>query len=245
MRALLLALLALLHAPALAAESEEVPVDLELVLAVDVSGSVDAWEARQQRDGYVAALADPAVHAAIRGGYRQRIAVTYIEWASAEMQRIVVGWRLLDSAESATVFAQELGTLPITRSTYTSISHAIDFAAGLFDDNGFSAPRRVIDVSGDGPNNRGRPLSDARADALARGMTINGLPILNDRPQPWTLPTPVEFGLDHYYEAQVIGGPGAFIVVAEDYTAFREAVLTKLILEIADAGRGVIRIAGR
>ena len=233
MRAAALALLSPLLAAALAAE--ELPVDLELVLAVDVSGSVDRWEAEQQRDGYVAALADPAVHAAIQGGYRQRIAVTYVEWASAEMQRIVIGWRLLDGAASAEAFAAELATLPITRSTYTSISHAIDFAATLFDDNGFRAPRQVIDVSGDGPNNRGRPLADARADALARGITINGLPILNDRPQPWTLPTPVEFGLDRYYEEQVIGGPGAFIVVAEDFTAELVAAVEDLdIDDLAD-----------
>lgn len=214
------------------------------MLAVDVSGSVDRWEAEQQRDGYVAALADPAVHAAIRSGFHQRIAVTYIEWAGADMQRVVLPWRLLDGAASATALAQELAEVPIARSMYTSISHAIDFAVPLFDGNGFAGARRVIDVSGDGPNNRGRPLALARADALARGITINGVPILNDRPQPWTLPTPVELGLDRYYAEHVIGGPGAFIVVAEDFTAFREAILTKLILEIAGLNGAPVRLAG-
>jgi hypothetical protein len=117
---------------------------------------------------------------------------------------------------------------------YTSISHAIDYAVPMFDGNGFAGERRVIDISGDGPNNRGRPLAEARAAALARGITINGLPILNDRPQPWDGPTPVDMNLDRYYAEQVIGGPGSFTVVAEDFTAFKQAILTKLILEIAD-----------
>ena len=115
----------------------------------------------------------------------------------------------------------------------------------LFDDNGYAGERRVIDVSGDGPNNRGRPIGAARAAALDRGITINGLPILNDRPQPWAGPTPREMNLDRYYAEQVIGGPGSFIVVAEDFTAFKEAILTKLILELADRGHGVVRLAER
>jgi hypothetical protein len=243
LRAIALALLAILVAPAVTAE--ELPVDLELVLAVDVSGSIDPWEAEQQRAGYVTAIADPAVQAAIASGFHRRVAVTYVEWAGAELQRIVIGWRLLDGAESAIAFAAELAEAPVGRSMYTSISHAIDYAVPLFDGNGFDGARRVIDVSGDGPNNRGRPLSLARAEALARGITINGLPILNDRPQPWSLPTPIEFGLDRYYVEQVIGGPGSFIVVAEDFTAFREAVLSKLILEIAGGPREVVRLAAR
>ncbi len=241
-----LALATLLQVAALpAAAEEEMPVDLELVLAVDVSGSVDEWEARQQRDGYVAAISDPSVLQAIRSNFHGRIAVTYVEWSGSDQQQVVMPWQAIGDAASAGTFAAELATRPLTRRMYTSISHAIDYAVPLFDDNGYAGERRVIDVSGDGPNNRGRPIDEARAAALDRGITINGLPILNDRPQPWAGPTPREMNLDRYYAEQVIGGPGSFIVVAEDFTAFKEAILTKLILEIADRGHGVVRLAAR
>jgi hypothetical protein len=226
------AALAMLLAAASAA-SQELPVDLELVLAVDVSGSVDKHEAEQQRIGYVAAFSDPAVAQAIQGNFHGRIAVAYVEWSGAEQQHTLIDWRLLSDERSAQALAAELAESPIVRLMYTSISGAIDYCVPMFDDNGYAGERRVIDISGDGPNNRGRPLADARAAALARGITINGLPILNDRPQPWNGLTPIEMNLDRYYAEQVIGGPGAFTVVAEDYTAFREAILTKLILEIA------------
>jgi hypothetical protein len=224
--------------------AEEMPVDLELVLAVDVSGSVDQWEAQQQRDGYVSALADPAVAQAIRSNYYGRIAVAYVEWAGAQQQRTLIDWRLIDSPDSAKGYAAELAESPITRAMYTSISHAIDYSVPMFEGNGYAGERHVIDVSGDGPNNRGRPLAEARAAALANGITINGLPILNDRPQPWNGPTPMEMNLDRYYAEQVIGGPGSFTVVAEDFSAFRQAILTKLILEIAGTTPdGPIRVA--
>jgi hypothetical protein len=225
--------------------AEEVPVDLELVLAVDVSGSVDDWEASQQRDGYVAAIADPAVLQAIRSNFHGRIAVVYVEWSGAEQQQVVLPWRAIEDAAGAAAFSADLAAQPLTRRMYTSISHALDFSAPLFDDNGYAGERRVIDISGDGPNNRGRPLEEARAAVLARGITINGLPILNDRPQPWAGPTPRQMNLDRYYAEQVIGGPGSFTVVAEDFTAFREAILTKLILEIAGRGEGVVLVAAR
>lgn len=228
-----------------AARSEEMPVDLELVLAVDVSGSVDPWEARQQRDGYVAAIADPAVVRAIGSNFHGRIAVTYVEWSGSDQQQVLLPWRVIGSAEEATAFSGDLAARPLTRMMYTSISHAIDYAVPLFEENGYAGERLVIDVSGDGPNNRGRPLDEARAAALAKGITINGLPILNDRPQPWAGPTPREMNLDRYYAEHVIGGPGSFIVVAEDFTAFKEAILTKLILEIAGRGEGVVRVAAR
>ncbi len=238
-----LALMALL-APA-GARSEEVPVDLELVLAVDVSGSVDNWEAQQQRDGYVSAIADPTVIRAIGSNFHGRIAVTYVEWSGSDQQQVLMPWRVIGNADDANGFASELAAKPVTRMMYTSISNAIDYSAPLFDENGYAGERRVIDISGDGPNNRGRPVEEARAAALARGITINGLPILNDRPQPWAGPTPIEMNLDRYYAEQVIGGPGSFIVVAEDFTAFKEAILTKLILEIADRGQGIVRVAAR
>jgi hypothetical protein len=228
-----------------AARAEEMPVDLELVLAVDVSGSVDTWEAQQQRDGYVAAIADPAVVRAIGSNFHGRIAVTYVEWSGSDQQQVLLPWRVIGSGEEAAGFSADLAAQPSTRMMYTSISHAIDYAVPLFEQNGFVGERRVIDISGDGPNNRGRPLEEARAAALALGITINGLPILNDRPQPWAGPTPRQMNLDRYYAEQVIGGPGSFIVVAEDFTAFKEAILTKLILEIAGTGQGIVRVAGR
>jgi|HigsolmetaAR203D_1030402.scaffolds.fasta_scaffold01292_5 hypothetical protein len=219
-----------------AAAQQEIPVDLELVLAVDVSGSVDAVEARQQREGYLSAIVHPDVLGAIAGGYWQRIAVTYVEWSGSSQQRTVVDWTLIDGRESAEAFASVLAEAPLAPLLYTSISHAIDYGASLFEGNGYDGVRRVIDISGDGPNNSGRPLAAARAAALAAGITINGLPIMNDRMQPFGLPTPNELRLDLYYEQQVIGGPGAFLVVAEDFEAFRDAILNKLVLEIADAG---------
>jgi hypothetical protein len=225
-----LGLFALLIAAPVAAE---VPVDLELVLAVDVSGSIDSYEAAQQRRGYVDAWSDPAVITAIRSNYHGRIAVAYFEWSGVDHQRTLIDWRLVADEADSLALASELAEAPVTRGMYTSISSAIDYAVKLFDDNGFVGERRVIDISGDGPNNRGRPPAAARADALARGVVINGLPILNDRVQPWNLPTPLEIELDRYYAEQVIGGPGSFLVVARGFDAFREAILNKLILEIA------------
>ncbi len=244
MRACSALALAMLVWPAVG-RSEEMPVDLELVLAVDVSGSVDGWEAQQQREGYVAAIADPSVVRAIASNIYGRIAVAYVEWSGSDQQQVLMPWRVIGNGEEAQAFASELAEQPVTRMMYTSISQAIDFSVPLFEENGFVGDRRVIDISGDGPNNRGRPLEEARAAALAQGIIINGLPILNDRPQPWAGPTPRQMNLDRYYAEQVIGGPGSFTVVAEDYTAFKEAILTKLILEIADRGQGIVRIAAR
>jgi hypothetical protein len=232
MRCLLPTALALLAAaqPAL---SQEVPVDVELVLAVDISGSVDQTEANQQRQGYVAALADPAVARAIRSTFTGRVAVTYVEWAGDDMQEVVVPWTVLDGDASAKAFATALAEAPYRRAMWTSISGAIDFSAPLFDGNGFAGERRVIDVSGDGVNNRGRLVTQARDEAVARGIVINGLPILNDRSQPMGMPTPMEIALDRYYAESVIGGPGSFIVPATGFEEFKEAILQKLILEIA------------
>lgn len=215
------------------AAAAEIPVDLELVLAVDVSGSVDDVEANQQRQGYIQALRDPLVHRAIEQGAWQRIAVTYVEWAGAAYQQTVIGWTLLDGPEACDRLASMLAEAPIGRGRWTSISGGIDYAAGLFDDNGFRGERLVIDVSGDGTNNNGRPVEDARWDALEKGITINGLPILNDRPQPFGMPTPRQIALDDYYERWVIGGPGSFLIAATDFDDFARAVLTKLVREIA------------
>lgn len=220
----------------------EVPVDLELVLAVDVSGSVDEEEAKLQRTGYVDALLDPKVIGAIRSGPLGRIAVTYMEWAGDHFQRVIVGWTLLDGPTAAQSFVGALEEAPLRTAQWTSISAAIDHAATLFDGNGFEGTRRVIDVSGDGVNNRGRPVRDARDGAVAAGITINGLPILNDRPNPWGGPSPAN--LDLYYRDNVIGGPGAFLVPALSFDSFADAILSKLLLEISGIGRGTV-FAGR
>jgi hypothetical protein len=207
------------------------PVDLELVLAIDVSLSIDAEEARLQRDGYVAAFLDPAVVDAIKGGILGRIAVIYFEWAHAAHNRVVAEWTLIDSYDAAAGFASILHDREPGPAHYTSISGAIDFAARLFDDNGFEGTRQVIDISGDGPNNRGDLVVRARDRAVAEGITINGLPILDQGPGPfgrYSIPN-----LDLYYRDCVIGGPGAFVVVAETFEDFASAIRRKLILEIA------------
>ena len=245
MRRLLAAALAAVGvASASAVRAQTVPVDLELVLAVDVSGSIDSDEARQQREGYLSAIVDPAVIQAIRANFHGRIAIAYVEWASADYQRLVVDWMLVEDEKSAFAFVEQLGDAPPLSARWTSLSAAIDFAVPLFEGNGFAGDRRVIDVSGDGPNNRGRPVTLARDAALAQGVVINGLPILNDRPQPFNLPTPNEMALDRYYAENVIGGPGSFVIPAQDFADFKSAILSKLIREIADHSATKGRIAG-
>lgn len=208
-----------------------VPVDLELVLAVDVSGSVDVEEALLQRDGYLGALTDPDVIRAIEGGYRGAIAVAYVEWAGVGYRTRIADWTAVRDAAGARAFAEKIAQVPITRGLYTSISGAIDFIAPMFDGNGFEGARRVIDISGDGANNEGRLVTLARDAAVAARITVNGLPIVNDRINPFgrrQIPD-----LDLYYRACVIGGPGAFLVVAEGFGSFAQAIRRKLISEIA------------
>lgn len=217
----------------------QMPVDLELILAVDVSGSVDPDEAKLQRNGYVQALLNPKVQAAIRGGPFGRVAATYVEWAGESHQHIVVAWTELSDPVSVERFAAMVAEAPMMTEQWTSISAAIDYAVPLFDNNGFEGMRRVIDISGDGENNRGRPVEEARDAAVARGITINGLPILNDRPNPWGGAAPND--LEGYYRDHVIGGPGAFLVPARDFDAFADAILSKLLLEVSGVqpvGRG-------
>ena len=177
-----------------------------------------------------------AVIEAIGANFHRRIAVAYLEWASGDYQHVVVDWSLIEDAASAQAFAARLAASPRRSARWTSISAAIDAAVPLFDGNGYAGERRVIDVSGDGPNNRGRPVRDARDGAVAQGIVINGLPILNDRPQPFDLPTPMAMALDRYYADHVIGGPGSFVLPAKDFTDFRNAILSKLIREIAADG---------
>ncbi len=234
--ALLLPALALAPIPALSQAPEakarpSIAVDLELVLAVDVSLSVDSEEAQLQRQGYVQAFRDPLVVDAIGGGILGRIAVTYFEWANSAHTQLIVDWTLIDSPAAAERFATALAARRPGPAHYTSISGAIDFGAALFKDNGFEGTRQVIDVSGDGPNNWGDLVVHARDRAVAKGITINGLPILDQSTGPYSrynIPN-----LDLYYRDCVIGGPAAFIVVAEDFAAFASAIRRKLILEIA------------
>lgn len=206
-------------------------VDLELVLAVDVSWSMDIDEQELQRAGYVAAFRDRQVIEAIRGGGWGRIAVTYVEWAGAPSQSVVVPWTLVDGPETAEAFARALEATPIGRLRRTSISGALGFSRPLFDDNGFDGVRRVVDVSGDGANNQGPPVTLARDLLVSEGITINGLPIMIKDNGPGSfMSTP---DLDLYYEDCVIGGPSAFIVPVTDPGLFAVAIRRKLILEIA------------
>lgn len=220
-------LLATVAGPAAAADR---PVDLELVLAVDVSRSIDAEEAQMQRDGYVAAFLDQEVLNAIASGMLGRIAVTYLEWAGVP-ERVIVPWTEIRDRPTAEGFAALLAGVPIASGQRTSISGAIDRSADLFDGNGFEGTRRAIDVSGDGENNAGRLVVPARDAAIAKGITVNGLPIINGRPTLGGWPQMPE--LDLYYRDCVIGGPGAFMIVAEGFEDFARAIRRKLVLEIA------------
>lgn len=247
MRALL-ALLLLALAPAAPAgerpagrESAHLkPVDLELVLAADVSDSMTVDLGRLQRAGYAAALRAPLFAQAVGTGPRGRIALAYVEWGDAGLAQVVVPWTEIAGPDDAARFADALDRARIARFTRTSISHALAFSLALMEGNGFAGDRRVIDVSGNGPNNQGAPVAAARDAAVAAGVTINGLPILAglDRPRG-------AFGLDFdrrdvaaYYEACVVGGPGAFVLPVRDAADFATATLRKLLLEIAGLPRG-------
>jgi hypothetical protein len=216
--------------PARRARAQGAPVDVALVLAVDVSRSIDEDEAKLQREGYRTAMTDPAVMEAIRGGMVGAVAIAYVEWAGAEYQRQVLPWQRISAAADAQLWADRLAEAPRASLSWTSISGGIDFSQRVLADSPFEATRRVIDVSGDGVNNSGGPVESARDRAVAEGIIINGLPIVNDRPTFGRMP-PVP--LDEYYRESVVGGPGAFVIVAEDFASFGTAVKRKLIREIA------------
>ena len=219
--------LLLLAAPA-AARAEA--VDLALVLAIDISRSVDEVEAALQRQGYIAALTNDKVIRAIGSGAIGRIGLAYVEWAGVNTQHTVVPWTTIRSADDAHKFAGAIAAAPVSSMSWTSISGAIDYSKRLLESSGYEAGRYVIDVSGDGRNNSGRPAELARDEAVAAGITINGLPIINDRAN---FGRPAEADLDQYYERAVIGGPGAFMILATSFEAFGSAILSKLIKEIA------------
>ncbi|MGB0571282.1 MAG: DUF1194 domain-containing protein [Alphaproteobacteria bacterium] len=213
------------------AQAQEIPVDVELVLAVDVSASIDGGEVNLQRVGYVQALTDPRVIDAMLSGPLGRAAFTYVEWSVT--QRVTVGWTVIDSAADAAVFAAAVNANPIPQGGLTSITGALDFTAGLFAGNGIEGTRRVIDISADGRDSRGldEEVSAARDRALAKGITINGL-VINPQ-QEQTEVEGVKYDLDGYFREVVIGGPGSFTVVTESPADFPRAVVNKLVLEIA------------
>lgn len=210
--------------------SNAVPVDVELVIAVDVSYSMDPDEQALQREGYILALTSKEFLQALRQGANGKIAITYFEWAGQSDQKVVMPWRLIDGPEAADAVAAEIAAAPYRRASRTSISGALRFAKPLFDDSGYKGLRRVIDVSGDGANNAGPLVQSIRDDVLAAGITINGLPIMLKRPYVGTMD--IE-NLDVYYEDCVIGGPGAFVIPIREREKFIEATRTKLVLEIA------------
>src|SRR5215207_4942230 len=210
------------------AAGPETEVDLALVIAVDVSYSMDPDEQELQRQGFVEAFRSALVHDAIRRGMIGRIGVIYMEWAGASDQQVLLPWTAIDNPESAMAFAGALAEKPTRRASRTSVSGAIDFSAGLLARSGMAPTRQVIDVSGDGPNNQGRPVTAARDEAVAKGITVNGLPIMLKAPGPWDFED-----LDLYYRDCVIGGQGAFMVPVRDRAQFVQAVKTKILLEIA------------
>ncbi|GLR83858.1 DUF1194 domain-containing protein [Bradyrhizobium iriomotense] len=205
-------------------------VDVELVIAVDVSYSMDEDELVVQREGYAQAVTSEEFLQALKAGPSKKLAVTYFEWSGSDDQKVIVPWRLIDGPESADALAAEIMRTPVRRGSRTSISGAIRFAIPLFDQNRYHGLRRVIDISGDGANNEGPPVTKARDAALEKGITINGLPIMMKR----TTVSMMDIdNLDSYYEDCVIGGPGSFALTIKEREKFKEAIRTKLTLEVA------------
>jgi len=240
MRLILSSLFALcvLAAPAFAE-----PVDLELVFAADGSGSIDSDELRLQRKGWADALTSPEVLAGIKDGPAGAIAVAFMEWGGPSSQVLIVDWHVIRDEASAKVFADKLLSAPRGAYGYNSISNAIDFSVGLVERNAHDGTRKVIDVSGDGPNIGGRPIEAARADALAKGFTINALAIR--RPGSGRPGGPGGMALEDYYAQNVIGGPGSFVEVADETRPFALAARRKLLTEIAGRGGATTRHAMR
>ncbi len=217
-------------APVWAQEAKPVDVDVELILAVDVSRSMSPAELKIQRKGYAAALGSKEVIGTVQGGLIGRIAVTYVEWAGDQSQTVIVPWTLIDTPEAAQEVARHLYSYLGSGMRRTSISGALDYTSTMFDLNNFRGMRRIIDVSGDGPNNQGRPVLAARSDVLAQGIIINGLPLMtrDDLFSQWSIED-----LDIYYTECVIGGPGAFVIPVTSWDQFADAVRRKIVLEIA------------
>ena len=223
--------MALLALPAVA--ENDVEVDLELVLAVDISLSMDDEEQRLQRDGFIAAIRHPDVIAAIRDGLNGRIALTYLEWAGTASQEVLVPWSLIDGKAAAEAFAEKLAAIPLRGAHRTSISGAMQYSRVLFEGSGFRGPRQVVDVSGDGANNQGMPVTVARDRLVDQGIVINGLAIMVERQGVEDFFTLAN--LDEYFEDCVIGGPGAFVIRITDRNQLAPAIRRKMMLEIAAA----------
>jgi Protein of unknown function (DUF1194) len=216
--------------PEIADKQTAPSVDVELVIAVDVSYSMDLDELAVQREGYARAIVSKEFLQALRTGPNSKISVTYFEWSASSDQKIIIPWRVIDGPETADAVADEIMNTPVRRGSRTSISGAISFAIPLFDEDPYRGLRRVIDISGDGPNNNGAPVTPVRDEALAKGIVINGLPIMIKEPSYSTMDID---NLDWYYEDCVIGGAGAFVVPIKDRENFKEAIRTKLIREVA------------
>jgi hypothetical protein len=210
--------------------SDVAQVDVELVLAVDISYSMDIEEQELQRQGYIEAITSREFMQALKGGIHGKVALTYFEWAGSWDQQTIVPWRVIDGPESAGAFVAEIAKAPLRRASRTSISGALAYGKKEIESNPYRGIRRVIDVSGDGANNNGKLVMEARDEVLAAGITINGLPVMLKRPSMWTMDIN---SLDIYYEDCVIGGPGAFVVPVKERAKFIEAIRTKLVLEIA------------
>jgi hypothetical protein len=233
LRRTILGVIALAFAFAGAARAAE-QVDLLLVLASDVSRSVDTRKFELQRQGYAAALSNPRVIEAIKSGPNGKIAICFVEWSGATSQKLVIDWTIVSDLASARKIGDQMLELPRSFADRTSISAGLEFSMSLLERAPFEAPRRTIDVSGDGTNNSGRDISSVRDEVLAKGVTINGLVILSDTPLPWNPEhTNPPGGLDHYYRANVTGGPGSFVMVAESHDSFGQAIVKKMIAEIA------------
>ncbi len=210
------------------------PVDLLLVLSADISRSLDQAKFQLQRDGYAAALSSPRVLQAIQSGPHRKIAICFVEWSGMNAQKLVIDWAVIGDEESAKNFAAAIVEAPRAFFDRTSISGGIDFAMAQLERAPYTAERRVIDVSGDGTNNAGRDVRQARDEALAKGVNINGIVILTERPMPWNPEhTNPPGGLAKYYETNVTGGPGSFVMAAENFESFGRAMTQKLIAEIA------------
>ena len=209
-------------------------VDLLLVLAADVSRSIDAAKFQLQRDGYAAAISDPRVLDTIRSGHNGRIGLTFVEWSGIGAQHVVIDWTAVGDAAAAKDFGDRLLEAPRSFADRTSISGAIEFAMDRLANAPFNCVRRTIDISGDGTNNAGRDVTELRDEAVAKGVTINGLVILSDNPMSWNPDhTNPPGGLDNYYRNHVIGGPGAFVMVAQNFNSFGQAIIAKMIAEVA------------
>ncbi len=223
-----------------AARAED--VDLLLVLAADVSRSIDSTKFQLQREGYASAISEQRVLDAIKAGRTGRIGLMFVEWSGVGAQRVLIDWTMVGNAETAKGFGDRLLEAPRSFADRTSISGAIEFAMAQIARAPFASARRTIDVSGDGTNNAGRDVAAARDEAVAEGVTINGLPILSDNPMAWNPDhTNPPGGLAKYYRDNVTGGPGAFVMVAQNFNSFGQAIINKMIAEVAQANEPLPR----